>query len=182
MSHTLKLITGGDQLLNASKDVLNRVAAVNIYMHQVFISTLNHAALHGDFRPLNNLYSNADKNKKSMMKFHVQRFQKENPEAAAFSMKDDLFTLKDYKENSERNAARQQFIALVPALLNPDGVQFKFFFERDVIVEAAVLDNTTFIKRLATLVTKAEKEGSKVDQAIVARAKQVLETARHAVH
>lgn len=141
--------------------------------HVLAVSSLYHAAAHGDTRPLQNLFNVFGVNYQTALTQYVTRIQKETPGVAFLNYsKADGWTV---KKNVE--AEKKAFLAFADEnLINPDGQKYKRFYERNIIVEAILLDDKRFAQQLKTLLKKAKGERQNVTANVDPKLVRELET------
>lgn len=135
-------------------------AAMSDNMHVWAVSALNHAAEHGDTRPLNSFYDFMRVSDQTAFKLFVRRVFQDFPEAKFLDFKkiDDVpqFVATEVE-------ARAPFLALVDNLINPDGEKFYKWFDRNPLQQAIILNDAGFLSQLTSLLNKAEGKSKKVE-------------------
>lgn len=130
-------------------------------IHQFACSAMHHACKTGDTRPLTMFFNDVlTENYKTAFRLFLRRTYKEHPETECIGYKrEEGFTI-----GGSDQKAREQLAKLIEAkLLNPDGVDYKRFYERNVIQEAILLDDKKFAQQLATLLKRARGEVGRVE-------------------
>jgi hypothetical protein len=143
-------------LLKAILSFGKAFAKAHEHAHILAVSALAHAARTGDIRPLNAFYSVLPTNMQTSLRQYLGRTFKMHPTADCIGFKKDAFAMT--KDTAE---AREELASVCEAhLINPDGVNYKRFYEREIISEALLLQDKDVISRLNALLRMAKGEAS----------------------
>ncbi len=162
-------------LSTAIKSYATAQGKLNDKAHVLAVSVIFHAAEHGDVRPLQAFYDTLTVNNQTSFKQYIRRIFTENPQVSClkYSSKEAKWSMQE-----KSNEARKALVLMCEEkMINPDGVTFKRFYERENVQEAAILlDNQAVLKRLKSLIAQAKRNDDKVTSTVDSKVLKELET------
>jgi len=179
-----------NKMKRAITDQISRRNKVLAFDHTIAVSSIHHFVSCGNDCHITRFYVTLPEALQTAFRLYLKRIQEDplvNGKWIIWSEKDKRFKAVKASANAEakeEQARIRQAVATLceEKLLNPDGVEYKRFFERDIADEIRKFANDDVEKALKSLATRASGENEKVESSVSPAVQEIIASAIANVH
>jgi hypothetical protein len=179
-----------NRMAKAITDQITRRNKVLAFDHTIAVSAIHHFVVHGNDCHITKFYNTLPEALKSAFRLYLKRIEVDESVKGKWiiwSQKELRFKVVKASKNDEAKAEQQRIRVAVQTLceqklLNPDGVEYKRFFERDIHDEIRKFANDDVEKGLKALKSRASGDNDKVQSTVSPAVQEIIDNAISAVH